>query len=294
MKRARRIGSRRLSREARVQPDRHHPRAVVAVVAQPVDRRLRVFEEVLRAAVALREHVAGVVDDERVRHDEVGLPVHGRPVGKVVVVALRVVEEAAFLDDQLARVDAHLAAVPAERARAHAALDRLDAEADRLALLVAGHLEVVRPAVAVAGGLVAPRRELRGHGRVALERDRGREERDRHAGAVEEPEQAPDAGPRAVLVDGLDAQVADPLEVERDLVHAVVDPVAHRERLLGALLVVDDDLHRHLRVAGPADARRVLPVPDVVARRALRRAVLPHEELLVHRSSSTRAASVLT
>ena len=245
-------------------------------------------------AVALRQHEARVVDDERVRHDEVRPAVHGRPVRQVVAVALGVVDEAALLDHELARVDAHLARVPAERPAAGGLLDRRDGPADGLALLVAGHLEAVRPAVAVRGALVAAGRELAGDGRVALQGGRDAEEGDGDAGGVEDAEQAPDAGPRPVLVDGLDGEVADAVELERDLVQDVVLAVAHREGLLGALLVVDDDLHRDLRVALPADARRVLAVAHELARAALDAGqVVVAEELLVHRAASTAAQAAM-
>src|SRR6185437_16746012 len=117
-----------------------------------------------------------------------------------------------------ARVDAHLAAVPAEWPRPRRALDRGDRQADRLPLVVAAHLEVVAPAVAVPDDLVAPLDDLPRDIRVPLERDRGAEDRDRHARRAEHAEQAPDAGAASVLVHRLDRQVALAFDRPRQLV----------------------------------------------------------------------------
>ena len=77
---------------------------------------------------------------------------------------------------------------------------------------------------------------------VIVERDGRREEGHRDGRLVEDAEEPPDAGAAAVLVHRLDGEVALPLQCERQLVEDVVGVVAHREGLLGALLVVDDDL----------------------------------------------------
>src|ERR1700681_918026 len=141
--------------EPRVQPDRHHPADAVVVVAQAVQLCLRILVKVFRAAVPLRDHEPRVVDDQGVGRHEVRLSIHSRPIGEVVVVAIEVIDEAAFLDDQLAGVDAHLAAVPAQRPGADRFLDRGHCALDRLALLATRHLEVLHPAVSVARDLVA-------------------------------------------------------------------------------------------------------------------------------------------
>ena len=67
-----RVGARRVARDPRVQADRHHARHVVTIVAQPVEVRLRHLVEVLGAREAVAGHVARVVDDEPVGHDQVG------------------------------------------------------------------------------------------------------------------------------------------------------------------------------------------------------------------------------
>ena len=287
------VGARGVAGDPRVQADRHHARDVVAVVAQAIEVRLRHLVEVLGAREAVARHVARVVDDEAVGHDQVGPSEHARPVRQIVVVAVGVVQEPALLDDELAGVHAHLAAVPADRARAGRPLDREHGAADRLALLVAVHLEVVRPAVAVPGGLVAAAGELGRDLGVALERDGRGEVRDRDPGRVEDAEEPPDARARAVLVVRLDREVALALHHVRELVVAVVRAIAHRERLLGALLDVHDDLDGDPRVILPAHPRRMLAVADELAQRPVDGHVLAHEELGVelsrHRSASLAA-----
>ncbi len=196
-----------------------------------------------------------------------GLSVHARPVGEVVVVAVEVVDEPAFLDDQLARVDAHLAAVPAQRPLTDSLLDRRDGALDRLALLVAGHLEVVHPPVAVTGDLVATLGQLLRDRDVPLESHRGRDTGHIDAGVGEDPELAPDPGARAIFVGGLDGQVAHAFLLVRQLVQVLVEVIAHGVRLLGTLFIVEDDLDRDLRPAWPADLGRVLAVADQLSRR---------------------------
>ena len=220
----------------------------------------------LRAAVSGAHDVARIVGDERVRHHEMALAVNLGPVGQVVAVAIGVVEETAFLGDELARVDAHLAAIPAQRPRPRRLLERDDGALDRLALLVPVHLVVVAPAVAVPHNVVAALGDLRPDCRIALDRHGRAEDRDRNAGRVEDAEHPPDPGARAVLVHGLDRKVPLVLDRKRELVHAVVDLIAHCEGLLGAFLVVNHDVHGHLGVVLPAHARQMLAIADQLAR----------------------------
>src|SRR5580704_10236792 len=256
-----------------VRSDRHHAPQVVAVRPEPVQGRLGGQEEVVRVSEPRADDVPRVVDDERVGNDEVR-PARGPgPVRQVVVVAVGVVLEPAFLDHELAGVRGHLAAVPADGPGARRRLDRRDRALDRLSLLVARHLEVVAPPVAMASGLVTPAGELGRDLGVALQRYGCGEKGDRDTGVVKDPEQPPDACARAVLVHGLHGEVALPLERERQLVEDVVDVVAHRERLLRALFVVDDELDRDLRLtvravrSAPPDAWGMLAVAGDFPRR---------------------------
>ena len=60
----------------------------LGMIAKPVESRLRILEEVVGTAVALREDEAGIVHDERVRDDQMGPAADARPVGQIIAVAL--------------------------------------------------------------------------------------------------------------------------------------------------------------------------------------------------------------
>src|ERR1700722_17803109 len=109
-----------------------------------------------RAAVAGPQNVARVVDDERVGNHQVATSENRGPVRQIVAVAVRIVEETSFLDDQRPGVDAHFPAIPTFGPRAGGFFDGSDRAFDRLTLLVLGHFVVVAPAITVAGYLVAP------------------------------------------------------------------------------------------------------------------------------------------
>src|SRR6266705_3325576 len=115
-----------------MEADRHQLRiAGLGLAAELVEAPPADVEEVGRAAEALGEDVAAVVVDERVRDDEMALALDLGEVGEVVVVGVRVVDEAALLDHQLARVDARaVTAVPAERPLPARPLERLDRPLD--------------------------------------------------------------------------------------------------------------------------------------------------------------------
>src|SRR5262249_33844452 len=187
------------------------------------------------------------------------------PVRQIIVVAVGIVEETALLDDEFAGVGAHFPTIPAEGARAGRILDGSDRAFDRLPLLVAVHFVVVAPAITMARYLVASLHQLRRNRGIALERHRAAEERDRNAGGVEDPEHPPDPGPRPVLVHRLHREVSLVVDGERQLVHAIVHLVAHREGLLRSFLVIDHDLYGHFGAVLPAHARWMRAIADQLA-----------------------------
>jgi hypothetical protein len=120
-----------------VEPDGHHPWAVVSLVPQVVERAATVVEEVRRAPERPVDE-PHVIGGKGVGDDEVTLSAHLHVVGEVVVVSVGVVEEASLLDEQLARVLArHPSAVPADRAFATGSLDRHHGAPDPLCLFLA-------------------------------------------------------------------------------------------------------------------------------------------------------------
>src|SRR5581483_2080294 len=184
-------------------------------------------------------------------------------VRDLVVARVRVVEEAAFFDEQLARVHAREGAdVPAAHALSRRPLDRLDREPHLLALLVATELPVVGPAVAVTEHLVVARAQPVAERRVALERDGARADADPDLVLVEETGEPPDAAAAPVLEVRLGSEVA-PRRLERRrrvLAPRVVDAVAVEEVVLRTLLVVHDDADGDARAVGPAEVRRMRAV----------------------------------
>src|SRR5258706_4707974 len=252
----------RIARDPRMQSDRHHPAEIVTIVAKPVEGGFCRFQEMLRAAIACPQDIARIVDHERIRHDQMSSAMHFGPVRQIIIVGVGIVEEATLLDDELPGVDAHFSAVPAEWSCTRGLLDGNDGALDRLALFVPGHFIVVAPAITVAGHFIAAALDLLGHCRVAFERHGRTEERNRYAGCIEDPEHAPDPRARAILVHGLDREVSLVVHGKRQLIHAVIDLVAHGEGLLRSFLVIDHDLHGHLGAILPAQPGWMFAIPD--------------------------------
>ena len=124
------------------------------------------------------------------------------------------------------------------------------------------------PAPAVARDLVAVGQERVDDRRVARERHRDAEDRQRHPALAEEPQDPPHAGARAVLVQRLHRHVprrkglrADDLGQE-----SLRRGIAVQHAVLGAFLVVEDELHGDARAARPARVRRRRAVAREVAR----------------------------
>src|SRR5579884_1481633 len=266
---AERRGPAGVTGQAWVQPDRHHLR--VASFALPpvlVEATPTAVVEVRRAAVALGQRETYVVVRERAIGDhEVSLARHVREVREIVVVGVRVVQEAALLDQQLAGVHARsVAAVPAQWPLAAGLLDGFDRPSDVPAFLLPVEQPVLDPAPAMRAGLVPALPDPGRHLRVAFEGDGSREERGLQAVLVEEVEETEDAGSAPVLVDRLGGEVTM-LLAERiaDLGEALVALVTRRLRVLGTLLVVDHEADGHPGPARPAHLRLAPAVADEVA-----------------------------
>ena len=113
-------GARGLPDEPQVQAERHHLGLRPALAVEHVEAVLHEREVVGRGEEAAGAELR-VVGRQAVRHHQVRAIVHAHPVGQLVVVGVRVVEEAAFLDEQAPGVHARpVAAVPAERPLADA------------------------------------------------------------------------------------------------------------------------------------------------------------------------------
>ncbi len=110
------------------------------------------------------------------------------------------------------------------------------------------------------------------HRRIALHRQRDAEHGDRHVVALEQPQQPPDAGARAIFVDLLHAHV--PRALHRRGIGDVGQEdlggrVAVEDIGLGAFLVIEHELDGDARAAGPGGMRRRAAIAGEIARNAM-------------------------
>src|SRR5713226_1050296 len=254
--------------EPQMQPERHHLGLRLALAVEHVEAVLHEREVVVGGEQATAAELR-IVGREAVRHDQVRVLVHAHPVRQLVVVGIRVVEEAALFDEEAPRVHAGpVPAIPAHRPRADGLLHGLDGHLDVLALFVFGELVVLDPPPAVRTDVEPGFADGGGHRRVPLERQRAAEDGQRQPALPEEAQDAPEAHTAAVLeqafggeVTALDAVVGGPGLGQRGLGEAVVVDV-----ILGAFFVVDHEVHGDPRLARPARVGRIAAVADEVSR----------------------------
>src|SRR2546425_3281461 len=135
--------------EPQVQPERHHLGLRLALAVEHVEAVLHEREVVVGGEQAAAAELR-IVGREAVRHDQMRALVPAHPVRQLVVVGIRVVEEAALLDEEASRVHAGpVAAIPAHWPLADRLLHGLDGHLDMLALFVFGELVVLDPPPAV-------------------------------------------------------------------------------------------------------------------------------------------------
>ena len=190
-------------------------------------------------------------------------------IGQVVVVGVGVVDEPALLDEQLAGVDRRARTGSTSRAAARRRSARSTRPPRRCAPSPPRGTAASAPPSASRGSTargrpLAPTRRPRG----ALPRHRRAVERDRDLERVEQSLHAPHAGPAAVLVDGLDREVAVlGIHRVRDLTQRrLAAPVTlHDLGDLRALLPIQHDAERHARTVGPGDLGHLAPVADHVS-----------------------------
>src|SRR5580698_10150503 len=119
--------------------DRHHLRVPVpGLSSELVERSLAQLEKVLRRRESWRAEEAAVVVNRGVRYDEVLATLDMYEIRQIVVVGVRVVEKAAFLDEQFPRAHAWAErTIRSHRASTAASGYRSDGPANPLTLLVA-------------------------------------------------------------------------------------------------------------------------------------------------------------
>ncbi len=191
------------------------------------------------------------------------------PVRQVVGIRIGGIKEATLLHHQRRGVLRTAAEIPAERAFACHLRVQIDGAMKMRALLGRGRILVLDPFVAVAGDFPARAAHRGRNRRRAGQRGRHAINGDRDVAPDKQPLQAPEPGPRAILVDRLHVQVAlrrpglrtDDLREKR-----LGCGIAMQNAVLAAFLVIEDDLHRDAGIAGPGHARRMLAVTNKVAR----------------------------
>ena len=188
------------------------------------------------------------------------------PVRELVGVRVRVVEEAALLDDEPSRrVGCRAPCTTRRGAAPHtpsiAAIERREVRP----LLLRGELAVVDPAPPVARDLPPGVDHRPRRGGVLLERLAHREDGERHPERGHEAVDAPEPHPAPELEHRLRVEVA-PADRGRRADHLVEvrlrGGIALERRVLAALLVVEDEAERDALAAGPARVRRARAVAD--------------------------------
>ena len=252
--------------DAQVQAHRHHPWRRAAFCVEPVEGVDAVAGEIVpedEAAAALEAHVVGV---EGIRQHQMLSALDIDQKGKVVIVGVGIIEEAAMLAQQPAGVErGRRARVPADRRRAGGLRDCRHGARDRLALLPLVHMGVPLPAPAMGGDLVpVGHRLLHQPGR---ERDGAAIgiQRRRHAILLQQRADARPAGARAIFEMRFHAEIAHAGDLFDHLVDALVALVALADRELRALLDIDDDGDGEPRVVRPADCGWIAAIAAEIA-----------------------------
>ena len=221
---------------------------------QDVEGIFEVIEKLLSRIEALRRGEAHVVRVQRVRHHQLRRRQRPVPVGEVIRVGVRVVEEAALLGNQPVRVRTAAAEVPAQRSLArHLRMD-LDCfrEVRFLGCLV--NRLVVDPAVTVTRNLPARFLHCGQDLRVTLQRHCDAEYGNGKTAFPEQPVQSPETGTRSVFIERLHIHVTlarvgrgtNYLREER-----LGCGVSMQHTVLCTLLVVNDELHGGARTVRP-------------------------------------------
>ena len=250
---------------AAVQSDGHHLRRRLPFPVEQVEGILQVGEKLLPAIESLAGSETHVVGVQGIRDYQVRLAVHHFPVGQIVRVGIRVIQEPAVFDDQAAGIRAVTARVPAQRRAAGQSGDRLhrQSQVGPFGLLV--HKLVIDPAPAVARYLVTVLQHGAHGAGITLQRHGGAEHGDLDAPLTEDAQQAPEPGPAAVLVQGFHALVAhagvrlsaDDLR-QKSLRRGI--PVQYG--IFRAFLVIEHDLQGETRARRPLRIGRICPVAD--------------------------------
>src|SRR6516162_9548883 len=194
-------------------PDRHHLRSLLAFGVQHVERIPQIGEEMLRRVESLSRCEPHVVRIEGVGYDQVRPHLalrcfDFRPEWQVVPVIIRVIQKAAVLHHKAPSIWAIPSGVPTTRWLIGQALDYFAGNSHVLSLSLFVDLLIVNPAPAVGSNFVPQFNEGRCHLPVAFEGHSYTEDSQRQPPALKFAQNAPDSGPRSILVNRLDTEMA--------------------------------------------------------------------------------------
>ena len=145
-RRGKRSGSRRTASQAGMETDRHESGRLGALLVKLVEGRLEIGFEIHWRTESGGQREFSVIGVHRVGDDEMRLAADLDPIGQFVIIGVRIVQKAAFLDQETAGVFAWpVAAVPAQWTLADRALYRFDGPRDSIALIVFAQAKVLLP-----------------------------------------------------------------------------------------------------------------------------------------------------
>src|ERR1700730_9777815 len=187
---------RRLARNSAVKAHRHHPRMTCAFRMEHAQRRREMIIEIVRRA----EFGGGesiVVVRKTVGNDEMRPLADFDPIGPVIGITIRIVEEATMLDEKRAGVSAgRVAALPAERMSSDRPFEAGNGACDDGSFLFFGQQKMLDETVAMATKVEAKLLDRFRHLRIARKRLGARVNGDRYTAfpkKIENP-QKPDRG----------------------------------------------------------------------------------------------------
>src|SRR5690554_4951286 len=259
------------TKQPAVHSHREHLGRLLSFGIEHIEGVAQIGKEMLGSIEALGRGEAHIVAIQGVRHDQVVMldPLAiGRtgPERQVITVVVAIVEKTALIQHQPPGVGTVATGIPALRPLPIQTLKDFDGSLHVLTLNLLGYLLVVNPAVAVTGNLVTQLLEGMCHLGVTLQRHGHTKDRQRQAPTLKLTQDAPHAGTRAILIDGLHAQVAVRIGGRADdLGEKLLGAgIAVQHTVLAALFIVEHKLYGNFSPAWPVGMGRVTAVTDKI------------------------------
>ncbi|AIM20687.1 amidohydrolase [Serratia sp. SCBI] len=261
----------RPAQQTTVHPHRHHLRRLLALSVQHVEAVFQIGVKLLGGIKPLSGGETHVVGVQRVRNDQVRPTAavaarHFAPERQIIAVIIAVIIKTALLHDQLPSVGAVAPGIPAGRRFAEQVGQHLHRFLHMLTLLSDIHMLIMDPAPTMADHIVFRRFDRRDNLRLARQRHRHAEDRQRQATPAELAVDPPKARPAAVFVQRIHRHMARRIAGGADNIGEKLfrSRIAMQHMILRTLLVIEHKLHGNPRVARPARVRRISGVASQV------------------------------